>query len=673
MRTLKKNKNPHNLITVIIAILTSLILLIPSITFAPKNNYIVLQIFHKNNYIAIATGLLMLLWIGLWIWLSLRHKEKSKDQTTILHTKILSPISLSWLLVILWASLSYLWSDSAGHFLEKAFFFWAAGFIFYICHFILQDQRYRTWLLYALFFAAVGVSFYGIIQYTFGYSEIIGRAHPSSTFGNRNVSSHIIVLILPLLFYCLVGKKHSSTAYTLLLLSFLMVMFTYIFMTTARGPWFSVFIATAIFLLLSLLIKKQFSNAPRQNIWQNISKKNLILLALFIIIGVLLSCLKYNKATAQTEWFNPLSTIQENINQSTASQQKIDSSAAKRFITWKTIGLKAFSDKPVTGHGLGSFPYIAEKYFTKESRGMYSLHNDHIQFSVELGAIGSLLILFAILCTLYGIVKLLLSSSTSTSDKLLVIALFASFTATAFNSFFSFPYQHAAPTITLAVLLAYTNSLYLQNIGNKEKQTNSKRALTLKTTIHLALIPFALLMISIPMHWNKIYWTFEQQLKEKRWKDIDYQSYSYNRYVRSMLRTTMRSYGKRRLDRQRLKASGNFLEHWPHSEGLARWAAQVALKKKDYKAAAKFYTMSVTYAPKGDISSLKRLDAIYRTHLKSPEKTLEAIELTLERHSIKDLASNEQNFLDLGKIYERLKKKDKALKMYELRKEHFPK
>lgn len=694
----RKNKQQMHWILLCLFILVALILAIPSNTYAPHNNYIVLQLFHKNNYIAIATGVTMLTWIALWFWQtycikdnssksqskksSLQIKNKSisdaaKLRSYIFNPQVISLVSLSWFAVLGWASLSYFWSENSGHFLEKAVFIWAAAFIFYLIQIIIQDERYRQWLLYSLIIAAVGVSIYGIAQYTFGFSKIIGRASPSSTFGNRNVSSHIIVLVLPLMFYLLVGKKHQSITQTAILLFCSMLMFTYLFVTTARGPWGSAFIATVLFIIASLVLKKQkigdSSNSP---IWQNISKKSITLLFVFIAMGALLTCLKHDKSSNQIAFVNPLSTVQKNISESLNSGKSNKNSTSKRIITWQTIGVEAFNDSPILGHGIGSFHYIAEKYFTKYAKGMYSLHNDHFQFAVELGLVGALLILIAILCTLYAITKLIFSKNVPRSDKLLVIALLSSLAATAFNSFFSFPYQHAVPTVTLAALLAYINFLYIKYLkitAKKEEYQEKQYKKPLITTVALALcIPFALLIIIIPLHWNSIYWTFEKQLAEKRWTNIEYKEYSYNRYVRSMLRTTMRSYGKRKLDRQRVRAAQNFLAYFPHSEGLSSWAATVARKKKDYKTAAELYEMAAKYAPKGDITALKHFDAINRYYLKTPEKTLPLIEATLERHSIEDLKTHKDNFLEIGKMYQYLNLKAKALEMYQLGKQYFP-
>lgn len=697
-------------------VLLALVIAIPPMTYAPKNTYIVLQIFHKNNYIALGVAALMLLISVYSLWHFFTHRSNGAikktsnkkgravvsssappfSRTFPLSSHIMGPVAITWLAVIAWGTASYAWSDNSGHYLAKAFFWWGAFITFFCTSHLLGRSFYRNGILYALLLTAAVIGFYGILQYTFDFDEIIAQENPSSTFGNRNVSNHLLVLISPIALYLMVADKHRGLWHFGLISFALMLIYTFVFISTSRGPWGAVFISTVTFIIGSALLRRRTLNTHA--LWNNINKRTLIVLGLMIVLGLTLSSLKYNEADEEIQPFNPFSMVLSNVAESVSSSA--GSSMALRLSTWNEVAKPIIKDKPIVGHGLGNYHYIAEKYITHNTLGMFNLHNDFLELTTELGLIGAALITLALLTTLWCLFKLLLNRSVEARDKLLVISLLGVMLGTCFNAMFSFPYQHAAPTITLGVLLAFINFIHLKYAmksnasasGQPTQSINQHSVLSAKTLrslgLYVLMIPAAGLMASITFHWMNINETFESQLSESRWKNIDYKAYSYNRYVRSMLRTTMRSYDKRDLNTPRIKAATNFLTLFPHSHGLSFWAGNVAnanaLKMQrngassvkvnnEFEVAASLLGMATEFAPKGSTAQLKKLSEVYTYRLKAPHKMKPYLDNLYKRHTDEQLAKNKTAHLDIGNAYILIKDSKNALEHFNKGLTLFPK
>lgn len=263
-----------------------------------------------------------------------------------------------------------------------------------------------TIFAYSLFIEAG----YTIINY-FNEEYLTGIAN------NRNISSSSIIIKLSFLIYIIskTSKKSLKIFYRMIeLISIISI----IILQSRLG--------LASMILIYVIMFSYFKA----------SRKQIFVPALMILLSMLV--FNYGNLSSENKNYNILNlTSDESINQR---------------INFYSLALDLFSDKPITGHGLGSWKYESLKYKDPTSSRVlvpYYTHNDFLQILVELGIVG--LIIYLLFFR-----KLLIRLMIRLKDREAKIILLIAIMMLVLNSMLNFPIhrsQEYVPFIIIAALL----------------------------------------------------------------------------------------------------------------------------------------------------------------------------------------------------------------------------
>ena len=124
-------------------------------------------------------------------------------------------------------------------------------------------------------------------------------------------------------------------------------------------------------------------------------------------------------------------------------------------INFYSLALDLFSDKPITGHGLGSWKYESLKYKDPSTNSIlvpYYTHNDFLQILVELGIVG-LIIYFLFFRKL--LIRLMIKLQDKDAKMILIIAIMIF----VLNSMVYFPIHRSQEYIPFIIIAALLYSL----------------------------------------------------------------------------------------------------------------------------------------------------------------------------------------------------------------------
>jgi len=333
------------------------------------------------------------------------------------------PTILPGFLFIFWCVLSYTWSIDPFSTKNLAILYLSYSVIF----FVLIQASFDYKLIYAFIFSSVVggviVALIGIGQaYGFNPLSLIQKAAPASTFVNRNFAAQYLDAVTPLAFISILLAKSSKQKW--LLAYCLAFILAYHILTFSRGSWLALAIGFFILLLVSL-----YQPSVRQR---------------------LLKQILYNKTYYLTTIFcAALILVYPFSHHAAILADKLDLAANSSIdirLTAYTNALLMIPDHPFKGIGLGSFmlgfrPYmfaISPLNAANEYRYLTHLHDDPLQFLIELGLPGLSLFLIFYFSVLFLCLKLLRSKN---NEKAIIGAgLFLVFLFMGIHSLVSFPF-----------------------------------------------------------------------------------------------------------------------------------------------------------------------------------------------------------------------------------------
>jgi len=272
-----------------------------------------------------------------------------------------------------------------------------------------QFTSLKEWIRIASFFAIYFLTFYLIkskndlqlVQKTFLVSAIIpcfmglwqiitktGLSDESSflriygNFTQPNVFSYFLVIILTLLIYFFITVNNQKIKKIYLL--FIILNFILLILTYSRGAW----LAFSTILLLLGVLK-----------YRKLLLKSLVIIFLSVVLILSINWFipkDYNSSSILN--FNPSRRITESFS------LKQNSSISWRIELWGQM-LNVFWEKPILGHGIGSFE---KESFRKRGfyAGSYEAHNDYLRLAIELGLVGLTIYILLILIILKNIIKI---------------------------------------------------------------------------------------------------------------------------------------------------------------------------------------------------------------------------------------------------------------------------
>jgi O-antigen ligase len=375
--------------------------------------------FVKSYFAFIGCGFVMIL--------SLLTNINMETPNTNIHINLLK-IPLIFLFVF--GTLSILWSANYDLTINKLLLWIVALFSFVIGSNFSLTKKSLLLFSWGLMFAAGLISCIGILQYLFDPLSLTQAVSPASTFGNKNLASQPLILILPLSLYLLFSKDTENSKVWLLsiITSFI---FIYIFYASSRAIWIALFIQLLMILIYLFIYK------IKKNSWidWNTNKRNACLFGLTIfLIFINLSSEGFNNFLSVT--LDNLESISESANDGGSSRYRI----------WETA-INMFLSSPFVGSGLGTFSHnLANEGFALwDINNSFRAHNDLLELSVELGLIGLVLFCLVMVSILRAIILVLTKSKTNIN--LLFFLILVSLSGSFINLQFSFPYQVTLPII----------------------------------------------------------------------------------------------------------------------------------------------------------------------------------------------------------------------------------
>ena len=263
---------------------------------------------------------------------------------------------------------------------------------------------------------------------------------------NLNITGFSLLFRLPFVVYFIFKGKNTALRFLSAVL-FALVLF-FIFTSGSRGA------TLASFLLIGLLTVSFWVF----NIHSKL-KNSLILVGLSALTLGVNTFLYQNSTNKVTDRVGTLLQINE---------QK-DSSTNER-LTWYGAAWEGIQEKPLQGFGIGNWKIVGNKYvseYIEQYTVPVHVHNDFLEFFVELGLLGFLIFVLFLLSIGYSIV---LSASSSFSDNglntLLLLFAWASFLI---DASLNFPMARPIALTNLILIAAYAATKNVNGLLSNQK------------------------------------------------------------------------------------------------------------------------------------------------------------------------------------------------------------
>jgi len=237
---------------------------------------------------------------------------------------------------------------------------------------------------------------------------------------NRNISSSSIIIKLPFLIYIISNTSKISQKNFYRMIEFMSIISIVILQSR---------LGLGSMILIYLMMFFYFK----------VSKKQFFVPLLMVFLSV--STINYGDLNTENKNYNVFNlTTDESTNQR---------------IQFYSIALDLFANKPIVGHGLGSWKYESLKYKDSASKTIlvpYYTHNDFLQILVELGVLG-LLIYFVFLKNLLRRLMVKLQNTDAKKIVLIAIIMFV------FNTMLNFPIHRSQEYIPFIIIAALVFAL----------------------------------------------------------------------------------------------------------------------------------------------------------------------------------------------------------------------
>ena len=244
---------------------------------------------------------------------------------------------------------------------------------------------------------------------------------------NKNINAILLLIKAPILFYLAEKFKNLYLTTFLTLMSFLILF--YVIIIESRTALLSASIIYLIYFARTIFYEKF-----------KVFKHHGFYLVIFSIACAILYSENQQKYESYSESLNK--TINYNETQS----------ALARLDYYKEA-YQGFLDKPILGHGLGNWKIISIKYNNSKLKSYivpYHVHNDFIQFFVEIGFFGGALYFLYIFLFIYKSFKYSLTNKSKSFHFFILLSLICYF----FDASLNFPQARPVIQICFVVLIS---------------------------------------------------------------------------------------------------------------------------------------------------------------------------------------------------------------------------
>jgi tetratricopeptide (TPR) repeat protein len=408
----------------------------------------------------VAPDILKTLWgvmgvlVVIFFWLVFSYR---KSEIVIQKSNIYLPL----LVFITWCYVTLFWVEDGYLATIMLAQFTSVALMFFIVNNLIKRSAFYS-IFNMLIFSMTLVSIIGLMQFYFRDNTLIYNffgqsAVPGSTFVNKNMASHFLVMVLPLNLILLL-KETSKKKIAFYSISITISLWYLIFIAARQA-----YLAFSIeFILLALFLVLDY--------WKN-RKKAIYCITTFKIYKVAIAMLIIIF----------LSVVSNLVNSGSNKLQKLQSinieGGNARIPAWiNTIEL--IKDNFLTGVGVGQWPEVYPMYYDKvkkdvifnEKTRLKRLHNDYIETFSNVGFIGFSVLIWMSFLILSKFFRIILNPYNP--DRFGVFSIGLGLVGFCTVAFFSFPVRVYLPIFLVLVFFAlieisYRNSDKSFNIKNK--------------------------------------------------------------------------------------------------------------------------------------------------------------------------------------------------------------
>ena len=216
------------------------------------------------------------------------------------------------------------------------------------------------------------VAILGLLQHLFDLQWIPQAQSPASTFSNRNMAAHFVVLCLPLAFAALLEARRGLTR--TVALAGILGSVGYLYVTATRAAWLAAIVVAFLLLGAGAIGAGRGKRAIR------------IVSIVLLLVGILVA----------GSFIGKLAALDDPGTENYAWVFKAETGTAElRLIYWKNT-LAMVADSFPRGVGLGQFAVLYPRFHRAaaidwtfgEEFQLERAHNDHLQLLAELGLAG---------------------------------------------------------------------------------------------------------------------------------------------------------------------------------------------------------------------------------------------------------------------------------------------
>jgi O-antigen ligase len=390
------------------------------------------------------------------------YSQLKLSSIVIKKTKLYTPI----LAFIIWSFVSILWIEEGYLAIITLAKFVSYAVIFFIVINSFESFKSAEFILKLLVISMTLVSIIGLSQYYFYdnyfFQYIFSTNHPlGSTFGNRNMATHFIVMVFPVsIVYLLFSKSNKKiTFYSLTI--FISIWF--IVFTMARQAYVS--IALELFAIFAFILLDFYKHKGKSLLAQSELKLSKFIALIVIVISTII----VSNLTKDGWDFNGSEKLKRVVS---ITQEEGGNS---RLPAWINT-LHMVKDNPFLGVGVGQWQQSYAQYYDKsikdviynEKTRLRTLHNEYLQMLSELGIVGYIFLLWLLYLTVSRIFHILTNYLHPYRVQVLAVSLgMLGFSVVAF---FSFPIRVYLPAFLMMVYIAMIELMANDSSNNKFKK-----------------------------------------------------------------------------------------------------------------------------------------------------------------------------------------------------------
>jgi O-antigen ligase len=426
-----------------------------------------------------------------------------KGLTKPIYFSLSSLMSLTYILFIIWAGLSYFYAINPTEVLVNITR-QVNVLIMYICMAILlynmkQKNLFISWVITFI----LGIEIYAVLDQAIGMINSSGIITPGELKGvtaNRNITAFSIAIKIPFVLYLI--HKLNKIKYKAVLSFLIFLALFSLSMIQSRASFIALGLIFIGYVALNLYIyffsKKELSK---------------ILSIGYFVLPLILAVI-LNQAIIANKGADAISRA------ATISISTQDGSVNQRLRYYEDV-FTHMKSNPLLGTGLGNWKLKSIEYDSKDIVGYvvpYHAHSDFIQLGAELGFLGFLLYLGIFLLAIYYAYKIIRYSKTPLEEKVFVFLLVVALAVYGVDANLNFPIARPQVLVVWTAIMSLVMIFY-----QKYKQQNKSQEPNIKLNQLFLLLSITILLPSFFIT-NSVY----KSLKGQMFLLQDFNSNQYN-------------------------------------------------------------------------------------------------------------------------------------------------